>query len=112
MSDPLRRFASLLWRGVQEVLVVLVWLVLQAASIVLWIVENVFRLILSVPIWVIVAYVRLRYGKRAADALRASMAESEEAGRQWRNRSDVRLARRVGWPSDDEEGSFGEGEHD
>jgi hypothetical protein len=67
-------------RPLREVLAVLVWLAFVAA----WLLQKTLALVLAIPIWVIVSYVRIRHGREAAEDFRRAAAESEAAGRAWR----------------------------
>jgi hypothetical protein len=93
---PLAIVYAILFRALREVLAVVIWVGLWAA----WLLQKILALLLEIPIWLLVAYVRLRHGREAAEEVRRSMAASEAAGRAWRRRADARLARRVGRPSE------------
>jgi hypothetical protein len=93
-------YASLFWmvRGLLVLLVFLGWWAF-------WLVEQGFVLLLDVFGWLLLRYTRVRYGQAAEEDLRRIEAESEAAGRAWRQRLNARVARRVGWPTDDEANS-------
>jgi hypothetical protein len=56
--------------------------------------------LLGLPVWLLITYTRVRYGRDAADELRRLEEEAAAEGRAWRQRANARLAPRVGWPSD------------
>jgi hypothetical protein len=101
---PLAIVYAILFRALREVLAVVLWLGLWVA----WLLQKILALLLGIPIWLLVAYARLRHGRRAAGEFRRAIAESETAGRKWRRRADARLARRVGWPSESADEAAGQ----
>jgi signal transduction histidine kinase len=93
---PLAILYAILFRALREVLAVLVWIGLWA----FWLISQLFAWALVPPIWLLRAYTRLRYGRAAAEELRAVETQAEADGQAWRQRANARLARRIGWPSD------------
>jgi hypothetical protein len=93
---PLAILYASLFRALREVLTALIYV----GWSVFWLASKLAGLLLGLPIWLLLLYTRLRYGRDAADEVRRSAAETGAEGRAWRRRATARLARRVGWPSE------------
>ena len=75
----------------------LLWFVVAVAVLV----ARIIALFAGGLAWAVFAYARLRHGREAAAELRGSSVQWEAEGAAWSERMTARLARRVGWPSDD-----------
>jgi hypothetical protein len=98
---PLAILYASLFRALREVLAALIYF----GWWVFWLASKLAGLLLGLPIWLLLLYTRLRYGRDAADEVRRSAAEIGAEGRAWRRRANARLARRVGWPSESDNDS-------
>ena len=75
----MRRLGMILFRGLREVLAVLIWLGWWVVWLLVWPLRKALLLLVGAGMWVFITYVRLRYGREVADKFRRAWAESDRA---------------------------------
>jgi hypothetical protein len=78
-NPGVRRLGAILFRGLREVLAVLIWLGWWVVWLLVWPFRKALLLLVEAGMWVLLTYVRLRSGQEAADKLRRAWAESDRA---------------------------------